>query len=67
MAKTEIEYDNLSLIIDYDVFPSEERNHGHPDDRLPDVEEEFSINDIIVVGWDIEEIKSLVKERECNE
>lgn len=59
--KETIEYDGITLLVYYTVIPEEKRNHGHPDDRLPDVEEELLIDRVELYGYDEEDIQDLLK------
>lgn len=59
--KETIEYDGLTLLVDFSYTPPEKRNYGHPDDRLPDVEEEFTINEVELYAYNQEEVIDLLK------
>lgn len=48
----------IELEIDYAIEPGEKRNHGHPDNRLPDVEPEITELAVIHQGEDITDLLS---------
>lgn len=46
--QTTITIHGITLEVEYEYTPYEHNNWGHPDDRLPDVDEEVVLNGVYV-------------------
>ena len=53
----EMEFNELRLEVAFRVYPDEERNHGHPDRRLPNVMSEIDIANVSVVDFPVSRIQ----------
>lgn len=51
--QTTITIHGVTLEVEFDYTPYEHNNWGHPDDRMPDVEEEVILNGACVEDVDI--------------
>ena len=51
--QTAITIHGITLEVEFDYTPHEHNNWGHPDDRLPDVDEEVILNGAYVEDVDI--------------
>jgi len=51
--QTTITIHGVTLEVEFDYTPPEHNNWGHPDDRLPDVDEEVILNGVYVEDMDI--------------
>jgi hypothetical protein len=67
MPYRHINHEGVELTIIYDVIPSESRNQGHPDSRLPDVPTELSIDEVMVTNYDPDWVSKLILEDIENE
>lgn len=53
MPAATITIHGIALDVDYEYTPYEHNNHGHPDNRLPDVDEEVELIGVYVKGVNI--------------
>lgn len=51
--QTTITIHGITLMVEFDYTPPEHNNWGHPDDRMPDVDEEVILNGVRVEDVDI--------------
>lgn len=66
MPTTTITIHGIALEVEYEYTPYEHNNWGHPDDRLPDVQEEVEltgvyVNEINVLSIISDEVQSHIE------
>lgn len=52
----------IEVEVTYTVVPKENRNFGHPDNRLPDEPEEILVHNVAIIDWDDKVLSQLIKE-----
>lgn len=58
----QIKFHGLLLNVYYGVLPEETRNHGHPDNRLPDEELDICVTNASIEDFSPDWLEQLVKE-----
>lgn len=52
----------IEVVVTYTSIPKENRNLGHPDNRLPYEPSEILVHNVEIIDWDDKVLSQLIKE-----